>query len=75
MGDWWIGRGRAVAPRPLVRFQIARNWTGVDDNQDLAEYAAWVDSRLDNLADVLEWCNARGMKVCVDLHTETGRES
>ena len=45
----------------LVRFQIARNWTGVDDNQDLAEYAAWVDSRLDNLADVLEWCNARGI--------------
>ncbi|MBR4612081.1 MAG: hypothetical protein IKO40_05130 [Kiritimatiellae bacterium] len=38
----------------LVRFQIARNWSGVDDNQDLAEYAAWVDSRLDNLAEVLE---------------------
>ena len=56
----------------LVRFQIARNWTGVDDNQDLAEYAAWVDSRLDNLADVLEWCHARGMKVCVDLHTPPG---
>ncbi len=56
----------------LVRFQIARNWTGVDDNQDLAEYAAWVDSRLDNLADVLEWCAARGMKVCVDLHSPPG---
>ena len=56
----------------LVRFQIARNWTGVDDNQDLVEYAAWVDSRLDNLADVLGWCEARGMKVCVDLHTPPG---
>ena len=56
----------------LLRFQIGRNWSGVDDNQDLAEYAAWVDSRLDNLADVLEWCNARGMKVCVDLHTPPG---
>ena len=56
----------------LVRFQIARNWTGVDDNQDLDEYAAWVDSRLDNLADVLEWAAARGMKVCVDLHTPPG---
>ena len=56
----------------LVRFQIARNWTGVDDNQDLAEYAAWVDSLLDNLAEVLEWCAARGMKVCVDLHTPPG---
>ena len=56
----------------LVRFQIARNWSGVDDNQDLAEYAAWVDSRLDNLEDVLKWCAARGMKVCVDLHTPPG---
>ena len=56
----------------LVRFQIGRNWSGVDDNQDLDEYAAWVDSRLDNLADVLGWCAARGMKVCVDLHTPPG---
>ncbi len=56
----------------LVRFQIARNWSAVDDNQDLAEYAAWVDSRLDNLVDVLGWCAARGMKVCVDLHSPPG---
>ena len=56
----------------LVRFQIGRNWSGVDDNQDLAEYASWVDSRLDNLEDVLKWCAARGMKVCVDLHTPPG---
>ncbi len=56
----------------LVRFQIARNWSGVDDNQNLAEYAAWVDSRLDNLEDVLKWCAARGMKVCIDLHTPPG---
>ena len=56
----------------LVRFQIGRNWSGVDDNQDLAEYASWVDSRLDNLEDVLKWCAARGMKVCVDLHAPPG---
>ena len=56
----------------LVRFQIARDWTGEDDNQNLAEYTAWVDSRLDNLADVLGWCAARGIKVCVDLHTPPG---
>ena len=56
----------------LVRFQIARNWSAVDDNRDLDEYAAWVDSRLDNLVDVLGWCAARGMKVCVDLHSPPG---
>ena len=56
----------------LVRFQINRNWRQPNDNQDLAEYAAWIDSRLDNLADVLSWCGARGMKVCVDLHAPPG---
>ncbi len=56
----------------LVRYQISRNWSAVDDNQDLAEYAAWVDSCLDNIEDVLRWCAARGMKVCVDLHSPPG---
>ena len=56
----------------LVRYQISRNWSAVDDNQDLAEYAAWIDSCLDNIEDVLGWCAARGMKVCVDLHSPPG---
>ena len=56
----------------LVRFQITRNWHKVDDNQDLDEYAAWIDRRLANLEDVLEWCAARGMKVCIDLHQPPG---
>ena len=56
----------------LVRFQISRNWSAVDDNRDLAEYAAWVDACLDNLAEVMRWCAARGMKVCVDLHSPPG---
>ena len=57
----------------LVRFQICRRFlAGIDDNQDLGEYAAWVDSRLDNLADVLRWAGERGMKVCVDLHVVPG---
>ena len=56
----------------LARFQIMRNWNGRDDNQDLAEYAAWIDSRLDNLENVLRWAEARGMKIVVDLHTVPG---
>ena len=56
----------------LARFQIMRNWSGRDDNQDLGEYAAWVDSRLDNLQNVLRWAEARGMKIVVDLHTVPG---
>ena len=56
----------------LARFQITRDFGKVDANSDLAEYAAWVDSRLDNLAEVLGWAQARGMKVCVDLHATPG---
>ena len=56
----------------MARFQIMRNWTAVDDCQDLDEYAQWIDSRLDNLADVLSWAQARGMKIVVDLHSPPG---
>ena len=56
----------------MARFQIMRNWSGNDDNQDLAEYAAWIDSRIDNLEDVLRWARARGMKIVVDVHVPPG---
>ena len=56
----------------MARFQMTRRWSAVGDNADLAEYAAWVDSRLDNLEDVLRWADARGMKICVDLHVTPG---
>ena len=52
----------------MARFQISRR----ADNADLGEYAVWVDSRLDNLEDVLRWADARGMKICVDLHVQPG---
>ena len=56
----------------LARFQICRGWTRRDANQDLEDFAAWVDSRLDNLADVLRWAEARGMKIVLDLHVVPG---
>ena len=56
----------------LARFQITRDFGKVDANSDLAEYAAWVDSRLDNLDGVLRWAEARSMKICVDLHSTPG---
>ena len=52
----------------LLRFQMTRS----GKNDDLDEYAAWVDSRLDNLVDVLGWAGELGMKVCVDLHVVPG---
>ena len=65
-------RGMRALGARLVRFQIYRNWFAVDDNQDLDEYRSWVDSRLDNLADVLGWAAALDMKVAVDLHVVPG---
>ena len=56
----------------LARFQIMRNWFMDNDCQDLDEYAVWVDSRLDNLEDVLRWAGERGMKICIDLHSPPG---
>ena len=59
----------------LLRFQIRSEGhaLGVEDaDQDLEEYAAWVDSRLDNLESVLRWAAERGMKVAVDLHSPPG---
>ena len=56
----------------MARFQIMRRFLSVEDNQDLPEYWSWVDSRLDNLEDVLGWAQARGMKICVDLHSFPG---
>jgi hypothetical protein len=52
----------------MARFQMSRR----SENTNLVEYAAWVDSRLDNLEDVLRWAAARGMKICIDLHAAPG---
>ena len=56
----------------MARFQIMRNWFMDNDCQDLEEYGRWIDSRLDNLEDVLRWAGACGMKICVDLHSPPG---
>ena len=56
----------------MARFQIMRNWFKDDDCRDLEEYGRWIDSRLDNLEDVLRWAGERGMKICIDLHSPPG---
>ena len=43
----------------MARFQIMRRFLSVEDNQDLPEYWAWIDKRLDNLENVLKWAQAR----------------
>ena len=56
----------------MARFQITRNWHKVDDNRDLPEYFAWLERRLDNLAEVLGWAAKYGLRICIDLHAVPG---
>ena len=56
----------------LARFQMARKWTTEGGNDGLDEYFRWIDSRLDNLEDILRWARARGMRITVDLHSPPG---
>lgn len=57
----------------LLRYQMTRNWSKLDDNQDLAEYDRWQDGRLDHLdAFVLPMAEKYGISVVIDLHVFPG---
>ncbi len=57
----------------LARYQMMRNWSAVNDNRDLDEYAAWVDSKLDCLEKVvLPSARRHGIRIVVDLHVTPG---
>ncbi len=57
----------------LARYQMIRGWGTVGGNADIAEYAAWVDSKIDHLLnDVLPWAGKYGIDIVVDLHVAPG---
>lgn len=57
----------------LARFQLARGWGKVRDNQDVAEYRAWVNERLDQfLRDVVVWAEKYDIDLVLDLHVPPG---
>ena len=57
----------------LARYQMSRGWGQTRDNQDVGEYLAWVDGKLDHLErDVLPWAAKYGIKIVVDLHVAPG---
>ena len=57
----------------LARYQMIRGWGTVGGNADIAEYAAWVDSKIDHLLkDVLPWAEKYGIDIVVDLHVAPG---
>ena len=57
----------------LARYQMIRGWGKVGDNADIAEFSAWVDSKIDHLLrDVLPWAEKYGIDIVVDLHVTPG---
>ena len=57
----------------LLRFQMVRNWHGVNGNQDLAEYDSWLEGRLNHFDTVvLPLARKYGLMVVLDLHVPPG---
>ena len=57
----------------LLRYQMVRDWHGVDANRDLKEYSQWLKGRLDHFDKfVLPMAVKHGMKVVLDLHVPPG---
>ena len=57
----------------LLRYQMIRGWGKTGTNRDIAEFEAWLDSRLDHFESfVLPMCRRYCMKVVLDLHVTPG---
>ncbi len=57
----------------LLRFQMVRDWHGVNGNQDLDEYDRWLEGRLDHFDKVvLPLAQKYGIMVVLDLHVPPG---
>lgn len=56
----------------LIRWQLTRFWGKAGTDTDLAEYDAWINGKLDDLAKALDAAAARGIKVVIDLHSPPG---
>ena len=57
----------------LLRYQMIRNWHGVNTNQDLDEFDRWLNGKLDNFDKVALPMAARyGIKVVLDFHVPPG---
>ena len=60
----------------LLRYQMMRNWHGVNTNQDLDELGRWIDGRLDHFDTfVLPMAEKYGIMVVLDLHVPPGGRS
>ena len=57
----------------LLRYQIVRDWHGVNGNRDLEEYSTWMKGRLAHFESVvLPQAAKYGLKVVLDVHVPPG---
>ena len=60
----------------LVRYQMMRDWHGVNTNQDLDEFDRWLDGKLDNFDKVVLPMSVKyGLKAVLDFHVPPGGRS
>ncbi len=74
-GDMTEGDFRTLADwgATLLRFQMVRDWHGVDGNRDLTEYDRWLEGCLDHVDKVvLPLALKYGLRVVLDLHVPPG---
>ena len=57
----------------LLRYQMVRDWHGVNTNQDVDEFDHWLNGKLDNFDNVvLPMAEKCGLKVVLDFHVPPG---
>lgn len=67
LADWGV---------KLLRFQMVRDWHGVNANQDLAEFDRWLDGRLDHFkTTLLPLARKYGIAAVLDMHVTPGGRS
>lgn len=60
----------------LLRYQMVRDWHGVNTNQNLDEFDDWLNGKLDSFdKEVLPMAVKYGLKVVLDLHVPPGGSS
>lgn len=56
----------------LIRWQMTRNWFGINTDRDPADYDRWLTGKLDEMEQVLDSATRHGLLVLPDLHTPPG---
>lgn len=63
LADWHVN---------LIRCQITRDWGKANTDQNLDEYDAWLDKKLNDIEQASVWAKKYNIKMIIDLHSPPG---